>query len=118
MTVTHLSLDLLTAWLRPSDSASAAVTSCTALLKFLVSHSCWRISSSTTRILIFPSVEKFVDLPAHLLSEDQQRALPVPIKYALAVSLEQLVQHSRREFSLGVAQNRTMPDFSKERIPA
>ena len=79
------------------------MTSCPVLLKFLVSHSRWQISSSTTSIFIFLSVEKFVDLPAHLLSEDQQGTLPALVKNALAVSLEQLVERSRSEFPLGFA---------------
>jgi hypothetical protein len=93
------------------------VISCPVLLKFLVSHSCWQISPSTTGIFIFLSVEKFVDLPAHLLSEDQQGTLPTLVKNALAVSLEQLIERSRSEFPLGFAQNRTMPDFSKKNTP-
>ncbi len=88
------------------------------LLEFLVSHFCWQISSSTTSIFIFLSVEKFVDLPAHLLREDQQGTLPALVKNALAVSLEQLVERSRSEFSLGFAQNRTMPDFIRKKTPA
>lgn len=78
----------------------------------------WASSSSTTRIFIFISIEKFVDLPAHLLSEDQQGTLPALVKNALAVSLEQLVERSRSEFPLGFAQNRTMPDFSRKKTPA
>jgi hypothetical protein len=41
-----------------------------------------------TSIFIFLSVEKFVDLPAHLPSEDQQGTLPALVQNALAVSLE------------------------------
>ena len=87
------------------------------LLKFLVSHSRWQISSSTTSIFVFFSVEKFVDLPTHLLGEYQQGTLPALVKNALAVSLEQLVERTRSEFPLGFAQNRTMPDFSKKNTP-
>jgi hypothetical protein len=72
----------------PNHHRTAVVTSCPVLLKFLVSHSCWQISSSTTSIFIFLPVEKFVDLPAHLLSEDQQGTLPALVENALAVSLE------------------------------
>jgi hypothetical protein len=87
-----------------ADAAkSGRVTSCPVLFKFLVSHSCWQISSSTTSIFIFLSVEKFVDLPAHLLSEDQQGTLPALVKNALAVSLEQLVERTRSEFPLAFA---------------
>jgi len=92
--------------------------SCPVLLKFLMSHSCWQVSSSTTSIFIFPSVEKFVDLPAHLLSEEQQGTLPALVKNALAVALEQLVEGSRSEFPLGFAQNLTMPYISRQKTPA
>ena len=76
------------------------------------------MSPSTTSIFIFLSVEKLVDLPAHLLSEDQQGTLPALVKNALAVSLEQLVERSRSELPLGFDQNRTMPDFSRKKTPA
>jgi hypothetical protein len=76
-------------------------TSCPASLKLFFSRRSWQISPSTTSIFIFLSVEKFVDLPTHLLSEDQQRTLPALVKNTLAVSLKQLVERSRSEFPLG-----------------
>ena len=78
----------------------AVVTSYPVLLKFLASHSCWRISSSTTSIFIFLPIEKFVDLPAHLLREDHQRTLPALVEDALAVALEEFVERGGSKFSL------------------
>ena len=93
------------------------MTSCPALLKLLVSHSCWEISSSTTSIFLFLTIEKLVDLPAHLLSEDQQGTFPTLIQHTLRVPLKQLVEHGGRELPLGLLQNCTMPDFSKKNTP-
>jgi hypothetical protein len=94
------------------------VTSCPAFLKLLVSHSCWQISSSTTSIFIFLTIEKLVDLPAHLLSEDQQGPFPTLIQHTMRVPLKQLVEHGGRKLPLGLLQNRTMPDFSRKKTPA
>jgi hypothetical protein len=76
-------------------------TSCPASLKLFFSRRSWQISPSTTSIFIFLSVEKFVDLPAHLLREDQQRAFPTLIEYTLRVPLEEFVEHGGSKLSLG-----------------
>jgi hypothetical protein len=91
--------------------------SCPRLLKLLSSLSDWASSSSATRIFIFVSVKKFVDLPAHLLREDQERTPAALIEHALAVALEQFVERGGSEFPL-LFQNVTMRDLSSRTIPA